>query len=132
MNLAVPNGDVAGPKATVVPTGRVTAWRIVSLYFIETLFRFVNAVAMNSIAPGIQLLSGSVAIVWIGKDVETIDNDSARKMKTNVIENDSVFRLGPNSQWILRIVAIDAHSVGSTGNIWTRVSRLQLVGKSER
>ena len=61
-------------------------------------------------------------IVWIRKDVEAIDNDSSREMKTNVIEDDSVFRFGSDSERVLRIVTIDADGIRATGNMLDRGS----------
>ena len=54
-----------------------------------------------------------------------------REMKTNVIDDYSVFRFGADRQWILRIVAIDADGVRTTGNCWMRISWFQLIGKRE-
>ena len=54
VNLAIANCDVTGPQDRDRTTSRITTWRIIRLNAVELLFRFINAVAMNSIAPRIQ------------------------------------------------------------------------------
>ena len=96
MNLAISDGDVAGPKVAVIPGCGVTPGRIIRLYTIELLFRFINTIPVNAISTDVDLLARRVFVVGIWNDVEAVNYDSTRKVKTNVIEYHSVFCLSSN------------------------------------
>src|SRR5262245_16510014 len=76
MYFAVANRYVTCPETTVIPRGGVTTRRIVGLYAVESIVRFIHAIAVNSISSGIQLLTRFISIVGIGENVESINHNS--------------------------------------------------------
>src|SRR5436190_20079915 len=96
MNLAIADGYVAGPKVAVIPGCGIASGRIIRLYTIKLLFRLINTIPVNAISTNVDLLACRVFVVGVWDDLETVNYDSTRKVKTNVIEYHSVFCLSSN------------------------------------
>ena len=96
MNLAIADGNVAGPKVAVIPGCGVTPGRIIRLYTIKLVFRLINTIPVNAISTNVDLLARRVFVVGIWNDFEPVNYDSTREVKTNVIEYHPVFCLGSN------------------------------------
>ena len=106
MNFAIPDCDVTGPKVPVVPVLSVTTRWIVRVDVIVSVFRFIDAVAMNTIATAVGFLPGTVGVIGVWKNVEPIDDDPAREVEANVIKNYAMPGLGANCEWVLWIISI--------------------------
>src|SRR4026209_327908 len=105
MNFRVADCNVTGPQRAVIPGGSVSTGRIISLYPVVLIFGFVNAIAVNSIATTVDLVPLFIRVVRIRKNLESLDNDSARQMKPNVIYDDALVALRAYCERIGRIVA---------------------------
>src|SRR5882724_12565024 len=89
----------------------MSAWRIVGLDVVISIFGLVDTIAMNSIPATVELLSRLVHVIGIRKNVESLDDNPARQVKTNVVYNDALLCLCTYSQRIRGVVAVNADCV---------------------
>src|SRR6478672_7451082 len=103
MDLAVANGYVAGPQLSVIPCARVASRRIISLHFVISILRFINTIAMNSVATLIQLVTSIIGVIGIGYYLESINDNPAGHMKAYVIDDDPMFAFSADGERMFRI-----------------------------
>src|SRR5258705_5793301 len=111
MNFRVADRDVAGPERAVIPGGSVSTRRIISLYAVVLVFRFVDAIAVNSIAATVDILPLLICVVRVRKNLEPFDNDPARQVKPNVIYDNALVCFGAYRQRLGSIVAAISDSL---------------------
>src|SRR6266550_6417856 len=87
------------------------AWWIVGLYVVVRIFGLIDAIAVNSILASVEFFPRLIHVIGIRKNVEPLDNDSARQMKTNVIYDHALVCLRAYRERVRGIVAVNADRV---------------------
>src|SRR2546425_12811282 len=108
----------------------MSAWRIVGLYVVVRIFGLVDAITVNSVPASVEFFSHLIHVIGIRKNVEPLDNDSARQMKTNVIYDDSLVCLRAYRERVRGIVAVNADCVGRRPlrDSLKRIAGFELIG----
>src|SRR6185436_13691366 len=123
------DGYVTGPKRAIIPGNGVSSWWVISLYVVIGIFRFVYAIAVNSIATTIQFLSCRVRVVRIWKDVKAFDYDAASQMEAHVVNDNTKRCFSANCEGVHGVVTINTNCLrgNASGSSPTWIASLQLV-----